>query len=334
MTLVLDDPLRAARRAVNGGRFRDAWDALRGQPDAVRRGPEWLLLSAMARWRLGEFGPSRGAALEARDAYRRIGDVDGEMRAENVAAAGAFALGALGEAEQGFERALRLAEELGDELMLARCANNRGNVAFYLAKNSTALGFYRLAQALFERVGMRHGAAETWINIGLVWRDLERLRDSHEAAERALEIAEHIDQPRLIAQSLAMRGEALALSGDLPLGRAQVALALSLARQQEDRLAQVEALRILACIERLAGALAGAEPRAREALAIAVEIDHPNAIAEVERDLATILAAAGRVDEAAAALHHAAACYDRLGSAERARRTRERAEALLRPPAA
>lgn len=331
MTLVLDDPLRAARRAVTGGRFREAWDALRHQPDAVRRTPEWLLLGAMARWRLGEFGPSRGAALEARDAYRKVGDVDGAMRADNVAAAGAFALGDLAEAEHGFERALRLAEQLGDELMLARCANNRGNVAFYLAKNSAALGFYRLAQALFERVGLRHGVAETWINIGLVWRDLEQLRDSHEAAERALEIAEHIDQPRLIAQSLAMRGEALALSGDLPLGRAQVALALSVARQQEDRLAQVEALRILACIERLAGALEAAERGAGEALAIAAQIDHPWAVAEVERDLATILVAGGRVDEAAAALTRAAESYARLGSAERARRMRERATALLNP---
>lgn len=331
MTLVLDDPLRAARRAVTGGRFREAWDALRHQADAVRRTPEWLLLGAMARWRLGEFGPSRGAALEARDAYRRVGDVDGEMRAENVAAAGAFAVGDLAEADRGFERALRLAEQLGDELMLARCANNRGNVAFYLAKNSTALGFYRLAQALFERVGLRHGVAETWINIGLAWRDLERLPDSHEAAERALEVAEQIDSPRLIAQSLAMRGEALALNGDVPLGRVQVALALSIARQQEDRLAEVEALRILAGIDRLAAVPEAAERRARDALALATGLAHPWAMAEVERDLAALLAETGRTEDAVAGLRRAAECYARLGAKRRARRMRERADALLNP---
>ncbi len=63
MTTTLDDPLKTARRAVHAGQFRDAWDELARQSDPVRRSPEWYLLAAMARWRLGEFGPSRAAAL-------------------------------------------------------------------------------------------------------------------------------------------------------------------------------------------------------------------------------------------------------------------------------
>jgi tetratricopeptide (TPR) repeat protein len=331
MTTTLDDPLKTARRAVHAGQFRDAWDDLARQPDPVRRSPEWYLLAAMARWRLGEFGPSRTAGLQARDTYRSLGDVDGEMRAENIAAAGAFALGHLADAEAGFGRALELAERLSDELMVARCANNLGNVAFYLAADTAALGYYRLAGARFERVGHRHGLTETLINTGIVWRDLDRLADSQEAAERALEIAEVIGNRRLLAQALAMRGEALGLGGDVPLGRAQVERALGLAREQEDRLAEVEALRILCNLEREARNYPRAEGLAGEALAIASALAHPWTIATVEQDLGELLARVGRPTDAAEAFAAAAASYDAIGAATRADRVRARAVSLSRP---
>src|SRR5262245_52940867 len=182
MTATLEDPLRSARRAVQAGQFREAWQSLDQQPASVRRTAEWQLLAAMARWRLGEFSASRSAALQARDAYRALGDVDGEMRAENVAGAGAFALGELDEAQRGFSRAMELAERLADELMLARCANNIGNIDYYLGRHSPALSYYRVAQSRFERTGFHYGVAETLINIGIVWRDQGNLYESQAAA--------------------------------------------------------------------------------------------------------------------------------------------------------
>ena len=131
MTMPLDDPLRPARTAVHEGRFTDVESALALLHPDIRRSPEGLLLHAMAAWRLGEYTRSRAAALEARDGFRARGDADGEMRAENVAAAGAFAIGDLEAADRGFTRALELADELADDLMTARCANNLGNVAYY-----------------------------------------------------------------------------------------------------------------------------------------------------------------------------------------------------------
>jgi tetratricopeptide (TPR) repeat protein len=324
MMMTLDDPLRTARRAVHAGAFREAWEDLARQPDPVRRSPEWYLLAAMARWRLGEFGPSRTAALQARDAYRSVGDVDGEMRAENVAAAGAFALGSLADAERGFARALHLAERASDELMMARCANNLGNVAFYLGNNSGALGHYRLAGVRFERMGHLHGLAETLINTGIVWRDLERLMESQEAAERAREVAEEIGSLRLVAQALAMRGEALGLQGDLPMGREQVARALSLAREQEDRLVEVEALNFWCNLEREARHFDEAERLGREALAVATGLAHPWTVAEVQRDLGALYERAGRPSDAAQAFEAAAAAYERLGAHARAARARTR----------
>lgn len=318
MTL-LADPLREARHAVQAGRFREAADLLGGAPSDLREAPEWGLLSAMASWRLGRFTESRGQAVAARERYRERGDADGEMRAENVAAAGAFALGDLEEAERGFGRALLLARRLGDEVLAARCANNLGNVAFYLARHEEARSFYRIANAEFARLTFLSGVAETWINLGLVARDLQEMAEAREAAERAHAVAVEAGLPRLVAQAFASRGDAEAALGDVDLGRAHLRRALTIARNEEDRLAEAEALRLLANVARTTGALADAQRLIREALTVVADLGHPWAAAEVHRDRGAIAGAAGRGVDAEHAYQAAAANFLRLGALSRAK---------------
>ena len=332
MTSAVDDPLRAARVAVDHGRFREGWDLLDVQPLPVRRSGEWQLLVAMARWRLGEFAPSHAAALQARDRYRSAGDTDGEMRAENVAAAGAFALGRLAEAERGFGRALTLAERANDLLMMARCANNLGNVALYVGRHDAALASYRLARGRFHRVGMHHGEAEALINIGLVWHELERHEDALEAADAALELAELIQARRLVAQALAMRGEALAMTERTPIGQLLVQRALDMARAEGDQLAQIEALRLLCNIERNAGQLSAARGYGEAALTLARRLVHPWATATVLKDLAAVHQQHGNGRWAVHALTEAAELYAAMGAEQRAAAMRERARQVEQPP--
>jgi len=134
----------------------------------------------------------------------------------------------------------------------------------------------------------------------------------------------------LLAQALAMRGEALGLLGDLPLGRAQVERALDLARDQEDHLAEVEALRILANLESAALDFGAAERLAQEALAMATALAHPWATATVQRDLGELFARGGRGHEAVAAFTAAAEVYRRLGAVSRADRMHDRGIAITR----
>jgi tetratricopeptide (TPR) repeat protein len=287
-------------------------------PSDLRGGPEWFLLSGMASWRLGDFTTSRYQALAAQARYRARGDADGEMRALNVAAAGAFALGALDEAEEGFHRALDLARELGDELMVARCSNNLGNICLYLGRHDAAHGFYRVARAGFERLGFEHGAAETWINTAITWRDLDRHDEALRAADRALEIAERAGARRLLAEALANRGAALAALGDRALGRAQIERGVELARTEGDRLAEADALAMLATLATASGAHDDAERLGREALAIAEEVHHLWTIAEIQRQRARHYRAAGRATDAAAAYSAAEQAFRALGSIPRA----------------
>jgi len=312
------DPLRAARVAVRSGRFRDAAVALAELPPEARQAPEWYLLSAMASWRLGDFAASRQQAFEARARFRAVGDADGEMRAVNVAAAGAFGLGELQEAQDGFSRALELAKQRGDELMVARCANNLGNIALYLGQHEGALGYYRRARTGFTRLGFEHGVAETWINAAITYRDRRRYEDALRAADHALEAAERAASARLIAEAQANRGAAMMGLGDPELGRAQLERSLILARSERDRLAEADILRLLSRAARVAGAGAEAVRLGEESLAVARDTRHPWSVAEAEHDLARAYRAVGRKTAAATAFAAAEHSYRSLGAGSRA----------------
>lgn len=322
------DPLRETRQAVRQGRFREAAAALLAAPADARATPEALLLSAMTAWRLGDFGRSRAAAVQARDGFRARGDTDGEMRAENVAAAGAFALGDLAEAERGFTRALQLADALADDLMMARCANNLGNVAYYLNHPEAALSFYRLAVANFERVTFWAGLAEGWLNSAIVLHDAGDLRGSREAGQRAVEAAERSGDERILGQALAARSETDVALGDVELGRALAERALRLARAHDHPMGAADALRILASIARISGDADRALSAAREALDITARVGDPWRQAEVHRELGRLYAAVGRAEDAAQEYAAAAEGFQRLGAEGRALEMRDRAAAL------
>ena len=324
-----DDPLRDARRAVHGGRFREAWDELQRSSEAVRISPEWQLLAAMAAWRLGDFARSRSAAVQARDGYRAVGDADGEMRAENVAAAGAFAVGSLRDAERGFSHAMGLADELADDLMTARCANNLGNVAYYLAQYVTALSFYRLATATFGKIESWKGLAEAWLNTTIVLREFGDLEGASDAGERAVTSAELAEDQRILGQALAARADVYVELGDLELAQVQAERALALATSNDDLLGEAEASRILSIIARRSGAFDHAEEAGRRALAIAGRVQHPWTEAEAQRELGELYGKTGRGAQARAAFAAAARRFESLGATSRAEEMRLRADAVV-----
>lgn len=323
------DPLKRARRAVNTGRFRDALSQLAGLEQQFGSSAEWLLLVAMASWRLGDFSDSSAMAMRALAQYRARGDADGEMRAQNVAAAGAFATGRLNEARSGFERAQAIALQFRDRLMMARCANNLGNVAYYLGDHAEALRQYGHAASLFEQVGSISGMTEAWHNTGVLLREVGDLVGAREAADRALDCASKIADPRMLGWTLGGSGETYAMDGDLRLGRAMVKRALNFARDKEDRLTEVDCLRILAYI---AGEQEQAEEaigNARKAAKLANDLGNPWMIAKAQRQLAEALHVSGPSNEAAEALDAAAQAYDQMGAESRAAATRERLRAIL-----
>ncbi len=320
---VQQDPLRLARTAIQLGRFREAFDELDAITTPIRQTPEWGLLTSMTNWRLGSFAQSHATAKLARDQYKSLGDVDGEMRAENVSAAGAFAVGDLDAAAQGFTKARALATRLGDDLMAARCANNLGNVWHYRDNNARALTFYSVAVSGFESVAFAKGQGEAWHNTATVFRFMRQLPASRNAADRAIDIAYEIGDRRLLAQAMSGRGETVALQRDYRLARDQVERALDLAIENEDKLTEIDALRVLSLVEQNDGSVEKAEQLALKAKDGAAEVDHPWMLAVVQRRLGDLYRDTNRSTDAAVAYEEAAAHYDRLGSKSNAEEMRK-----------
>jgi tetratricopeptide (TPR) repeat protein len=318
------DPLRDARRAVGGGRFREGLHLLEGAERNAMSTAEWLLLHAMATWRVGQFNDSHASAERALTAYRERMDLDGEMRTTNVAAAGAFALGQLTEARRGFERARELARQLDDTLMAARCANNIGNVAYYLGGTEDALTLYNQAANLFGQVGSLRGTAEAWHNMGVVLVEMRRPVDARVAADRALDIAARLDDDRILGWAVGGRAEVDAGLGDLRLAEVHAQRSRDLAREHDDPLTEVDALRVLAVVSRLDGQAAEAVARARIAVVHAVSAGNPFVIAKCQVELGECEAAAGDAVQAARTWKEAADGYQAIGAARRVQALRQR----------
>jgi tetratricopeptide (TPR) repeat protein len=314
---------------VIAGRFRNALAQLSGLQQQFSSSAEWLLLVAMASWRLGDFTESHVMALRALSEYRARGDTDGEMRAQNVAAAGAFAMGKLDEARSGFKRAQAIAVQFRDNLMMARCANNLGNVAYYMGEHAEALRQYGHAASLFEQIGSISGMTEAWHNTAVVLREEGDLGSAREAADRALDHASRVADPRMLGWTLGGSGETHALNGDFRLGRAMVERALNFARENEDRLTEVDCLRILAYIAAQEDRLEEAIDAARTAATLADGLGNPWMIAKVQQQLADVLSAISPSTEAARALDLAAQAFEQMGAESRAAETRARMRAIL-----
>ncbi|MFQ5550230.1 MAG: tetratricopeptide repeat protein [Gemmatimonadales bacterium] len=311
---MISDPLRAARSAVNAGDFRGALVELYGLSETQHRNPEWKLLASMAQWRLGEYAKSRATAEDARDRYRSWGDADGEMRALNVGAAGAFAMGQLDGAERGFLKATTLAKRLNDELMAARCANNLGNVYYYRGQSAEALSYYARAASRFARLGFSRGIIESLHNLATVLRSLGELGDSRMSASRAIELAQQEGERRLEAQATAGQAETLIQLGELRVAEALLQRSLDMARTLGDRLTELDALRIGSLLAARRNHIETARTMGEAAHAIALEVVHPWMIAVTARHLARVERSDGEGKVAGEYLRTAADNFERVGA--------------------
>jgi tetratricopeptide (TPR) repeat protein len=314
------DRFAPARNHLVRGEFKEGYDSLQASID---RNHEWALLFAMAAWRLGEFHNSLQAAEAALLGYRDIGDSDGEMRANNVAAAGHFALGQLFEARTGFDRAAFLAKERRDIMMAARCANNIGNVDYYLGDNRSALRHYARAAIAFVQVGAIHGIAEANHNRGVVLREEADLLEAKKASNLALSAAQQLNNTRAVGWALSGRAETDALLGDLRLAEAEAKKASTLASNTGDRLTEVDAMRVLGMIARRSGDLAGAIETCQAAAAASEELGNPWMVTKVQIELARAHDEAGAPGRANAALKKTIPLFVEMGATVRAKEIRQ-----------
>jgi tetratricopeptide (TPR) repeat protein len=322
LTLETDALLSQARAHA----AEEAWgmlrDSLVGREAEVSACPELAALLAEAELRLCNPAAARHWLLGALPALMRAPHRADARRAINLLGAAHFALGNLAKAEAAFARALELATTHGDDLLVARAANNLGAVANVRGSHGAALGHYLLAVPVFQRIGSPVMLAESFHNMAITFRDLGQFELADRYESRAMEFAREGGSARLMAMARVGRAELSLLRGDAHLAEAGARLAVVQYEAIEDPEGEANALRLLG----VACAACGSAAEALQALDRAVSLarEHGSALIEAEslRARADLLAASGELARARSDVEEALAIYTRLGvQAESARLT-------------
>ena len=259
---------------------------------------EGVLAAATAAMRAGNPRDAARLVETALAQFRSRADSDGQMRATNLAGAIAFERGQLDEAERAFGEALELARRLGDRLIEARASNNLASVAHLRGRPEAALSLYRGALLSYQRLGDRRGAAETWHNLSLSFRQVPDLKEADTAAVEAVRHAELAGEPALIALTMLGRAEVSLERRDYPLAAREIERASELAAKAGDQLGVAEARRLAAVLAFRQGEFARARSEAEAARQVARDQD--SALLAAECAAIAALAARAGGDAAAA----------------------------------
>lgn len=315
-TILPDDPGAGLRALLAEGRYQEVLAAFRELPsDQVKA--EVQLIAATAATRLGDLRLATALAEAALDRFRSRADEDGRMRASNLLGVLSFERGNLTRARGHFGEALDIAGRLQDSLMTARASNNLASIADLVGDPEEALSLYRYALLNYQRLGDRRGAAESYHNLGIVFRQMREWDDAVSSATEAVRHAEMVQEPALVALAVGGRAEIDLRRGDSPMARREVLRAGSLAEQAGDELGAIEAARLQALVDLTDGdhetAAAGAEAARRKA-----ESAHaPLLQAECAAAAARALKALGRRADADIRYREAVALFENLGARRR-----------------
>jgi tetratricopeptide (TPR) repeat protein len=240
------------------------------------------------------YGEALTRARREREAYQWLRQVQARLahvpdrglyrRAVNVLGVVSFRLGALSEANEAFGRALELANEAEDFLLLARASNNLGMIANLQGEYEEALGHYRGALPTYQRIGQRQGLAETYHNMAVTFRDLDQLQQADEYERHTIEYAAHGTAPRLAVMGYIGRGEIALRRGDANLAAATARYALRELESLGDALNESDARRLLGCALCQVDQLGESQEMFSSALELARSHSHALNEAETLRD--------------------------------------------------
>lgn len=229
------------------GRFPEVLAEFR-QLQGMNLPADALLFAATAATRLGDFGLGTSTATSALDRFHSRADDDGRMRSLNLLGVIAYEGGRLDQAEQSFTQSIELARKLGDNLMVARASNNLASITYLRNDTMGALTLFRSALLSYQRMGDRRGMAESYHNLGIIFREMEQWVDAMDASERALRHAEQVGERGLLGLAATGRAEISLARGELAMAQQELLWAGQLARESGDEMGVIEVSRVQALL--------------------------------------------------------------------------------------
>jgi tetratricopeptide (TPR) repeat protein len=323
-----DPLLTTARQLAAAGAWRELTVLLSPRAEVDTTPGDEKLLYAEALMRSG----NERQALEFLHDVEPLLAEDGapalHRRAVNMIGVACYAIGDLEAATGALSRALELATQGDDLLMMAQATNNLGNIANIQGRHEDALWQFRLALPMLQRLGQAHLLAQGYHNMAHIFRDIGELDEADEHERRAIDYAHDGGTPRVAAMGRTGRAEIALLRGDAPLAETTARLAVEELKALADPLNEADAHRVVgvACAaqQRYDGALS--------ALAQALEIAraHGHALNEAEalRDRVPVRVRRGERDLALEDARAALAIFEKLGATAECDALRARIETL------
>ena len=325
MSISSEGSLSTARALAKSGAWRELSDVIQpltGDPGSLPG--ELIVLYAEALARTGSDRQACEWLTRCEPALLASGDHYSHRHALNLLGVALFGLGRLDDATQAVGRALDLANQADDLLLLARAANNLGAIANLQGGYEAALSYYRLSIPVYQRLGNCRGIAETHHNMAITFRDLDELDHADENERMAGEYAAGGVSPRVVVMCRIGRGEIALRRGDPRLAEMTARSALLELQELDDPLNEADASRLI-------GAACTAQRRYAEALelfdhalGIARERSHALNEAETLRDRAWLYMAQGQMTAALDDARSAIAIFNRLGATRERDALRER----------
>ena len=243
-------------------------------------------------------------------------------RRENLKAVSLVRQGRLAEASRSFRRVQAASELDGDVKFLATATMNLGVIADIECDWDVALGHYRYALVLFQRIGDRASTAGCYHNLGMLLRQRGEYFEAEAYFQRALENYQpHGTREERVATDLE-RSLAMLAIGDLAAAAALAQHALEQAGEMANDRLIGEALRTVGKVHMEGGDLESARTNIGKALRSPALRENPMLEAELHEEMAVIEFTAGSDGQARQHLEMACSSYGRLGSQRRAERAR------------
>jgi CHAT domain-containing protein/tetratricopeptide (TPR) repeat protein len=270
---------------------------------------------------LQDWAAAQSWAREAANTYGQIDDQYGRARAQAIEAAALMevALTLRSEPSNGRQRtsdALQQARDLlasvvsfhskrGEAFDQALAQNNIGLAYYYGGRNDDAIGAYRGALTLFNRLGEERWKKIALQNMALADYELGRVTDAIAQYEQVLQLMTADDDPVVVASVLNNCAIANRVSGNLDVALHQYTSAMELERKSQNGREQARSLHGIGAVYETLGDRELALKIYKQALALLpVELDARGRTASL-RSLGNVLRAQGNANEALA-LHREA----------------------------
>jgi len=157
----------------------------------------------------------------------------------------------LEEARDTFLKAMRIARQVGDQILEIQALNNVGSIYADLNQYTDALRYFKLAQEIAKKTGDRSNLGMVFNNIGIIYANLGNLEASTSSYEKAIELASSYKDGTFIWETYFGLGNANTKQANFP----------EAIRNYKNAISFIEDIRSKIVLEELKASYLGADER-------------------------------------------------------------------------